>query len=147
MAVELSQGPKQPFQAMMCLLGVGPGRFQQLDCLFRAVDLVFQCVGSRQDIIPLSILKDRSAIRCLGVVVLVALGLLYRRYRRSNPEERRQIRWVAFGSAAALGIGMVPFIVAPVIDPDSLFHGQLLLSIGAFALLLIPVKGLSLPLF
>jgi signal transduction histidine kinase len=65
--------------------------------------------------------------------------MLYFRYRRANPDERRQIRWVAFGSAAALGIGMVPFIVAPVVDPNSLFHGQLLLSIGAFALLLIPV--------
>ncbi len=75
----------------------------------------------------------------LGAIVLVAVGLLYRRYRRAKPAERRQIRWVAFGSAAALGIGMVPFIVAPVLDPNSLLHGQLLLSIGAFALLLIPV--------
>ena len=75
----------------------------------------------------------------LGVVVLVALGLLYRRYRRANSDERSQIRWVAFGSAAALGIGIVPFIIAPVVDPYSLLHGQLLLSIGALALLLIPV--------
>ncbi len=75
----------------------------------------------------------------LGAIVLVALVLLYRRYRRAKPAERRQIRWVAFGSAAALGIGIVPFIVAPVVDPNSLLHGQLLLSIGAFALLLIPV--------
>jgi signal transduction histidine kinase len=76
----------------------------------------------------------------LGATVLVALVLLYFRYRRATPGERRQIRWVAFGSAAALGIGMVPFIVAPVVDPNSLLHGQLLLSIGAFALLLIPVS-------
>lgn len=75
----------------------------------------------------------------LGSVVVVALALLYFRYRRANTDDRRQIRWVAFGSAAALGIGMVPFIVAPAVDPDSLFHGTLLISIGAFALLLIPV--------
>lgn len=75
----------------------------------------------------------------LGSVVLLGVILLYIRYRRTNSSERRQIRWVAFGSAAALAVGMVPFIIAPLVDPDSLFHGQFLLSIGAFALLLIPV--------
>ncbi|MDJ0925446.1 MAG: histidine kinase [Acidimicrobiia bacterium] len=76
----------------------------------------------------------------LGVIVLVAIGLLIVRYRRTDTTQRRQIRWVVFGSGAALALGMVPFIVAPVFGPDSLVHGQWLLTVGAFALLLIPVS-------
>lgn len=76
----------------------------------------------------------------LGIAVVVALALLFVRYRRMAPDQRRQIRWVAFGSAAALAFGIVPFIISPLLDPDIFVHGQLLLSVGSLALALIPLS-------
>lgn len=82
----------------------------------------------------------RSMRSSLGVIVLVAVVFLFLRYRREKTEERRLIRWVAFGSLAAVGIGIVPFIISPVLSPDSPLHGQLLASLGSLALLLIPAS-------
>ncbi|MDJ0953021.1 MAG: histidine kinase [Acidimicrobiia bacterium] len=76
----------------------------------------------------------------LGVVIIVGLVLLMLRYRRTNPAARRQIRWVALGSAGAIALGVVPFIIAPLLDPNSYLHGDLLLSIGSFPLVLIPLS-------
>lgn len=75
----------------------------------------------------------------LGTAILVAIGMLVVRYRREQPEERRQIRWVLFGSMAAMSVGIVPFIARPLLDPDSPVHGTLGLTLGALALLLIPL--------
>lgn len=75
----------------------------------------------------------------LGIAILIAIGVLLVRYRRENTEERRQIRWVLFGSAAAMAIGVVPFVIQPLLDPASPVHGTLGLTLGAIALLLIPV--------
>ena len=74
----------------------------------------------------------------LGSALLLAIGMLVVRYRREATQERRQIRWVLFGSVFAMLIGIVPFIVQPLLDPDSFIHGRLTLTLGSLALLLIP---------
>lgn len=74
----------------------------------------------------------------LAAVLLVAIGLLVIRYRREEPAERRQIRWVLFGSGAAVAIGVVPFILGPLLDPGTLDKEGLILLAGTFGLLLIP---------
>jgi signal transduction histidine kinase len=76
----------------------------------------------------------------LGSALLAGLVLLLIRYRRVASAERRQIRWVAFASVAALGLGVVPFIISPLLDPDTFGHGQLLLTVGMVALVLIPIS-------
>ena len=76
----------------------------------------------------------------LASVLLVAIGLLIVRYRRAAAGARRQIRWVLFGSAAALAIGIFPFVVLPfLMDTMSALHGGIALTLGSIALLLIPV--------
>jgi signal transduction histidine kinase len=80
-----------------------------------------------------------SSIRpILGSVLLGAIAMLVMRYRREATAERRQIRWVLFGSAFAMLVGIVPFILQPLLDPESFIHGRLTLTLGSFALLLIP---------
>ena len=74
----------------------------------------------------------------LGSVLLVAITMLVVRYRRETTEERRQIRWVLFGSTFAMLMGIVPFILQPLLDAESFIHGQLTLTLGSVALLLIP---------
>ncbi|MDJ0665593.1 MAG: histidine kinase [Acidimicrobiia bacterium] len=76
----------------------------------------------------------------LGVSIVVAVVILMLRLRRSDDTVRRQIRWVVLGSTAALLFGMAPFIVAPLLDTDWFQHGELLLSLGSFALVLIPLS-------
>ncbi len=75
-----------------------------------------------------------------GLVIVAALVLLVVRYRRGGDTEQQQIRWVAVGSGAALIFGMVPFIVAPALDSGWFIHESFLLSLGSFALVLIPVS-------
>ncbi len=84
-----------------------------------------------------------SMREALGVVILIAIGVLLVRYRRENTEERRQIRWVLFGSAVAMALGIVPFIIQPLVDPASPMHGTLAPTLGAFALLLIPATVMA----
>ena len=80
-----------------------------------------------------------SAIRYfLAGVLFVAVGLLIVRYRRESPQERRQIRWVLYGSAIALAIGVVPFIAQPITGAGSDVNVKAALLLGALALLLIP---------
>jgi len=76
----------------------------------------------------------------LGIAIVAAVVMLGLRLRRSADAVRRQIRWVVLGSAAALLFGMAPFIVAPLFDSDWFEHGELLLSLGSFALVLIPIS-------
>ena len=75
----------------------------------------------------------------LAAVLLVAIGVLIARYRREGMGTRRQIRWVLFGSTAALAIGIFPFVVLPfLMDTMSALHGGIALTLGSIALLLIP---------
>ncbi len=75
----------------------------------------------------------------LAAVLLVAIGVLVARYRRETAGPRRQIRWVMFGSSAALAIGIFPFVVLPfLMDTMSPLHGGIALTLGSIALLLIP---------
>jgi signal transduction histidine kinase len=71
--------------------------------------------------------------------LLVAVGLLLVRYRRESAPERRQIRWVLFGSAFAIAIGIIPFVIGPLLDPGVLDKDGLVMVAGSFALLLIPI--------
>ncbi len=81
-----------------------------------------------------------SGIRSMLAASLpVAIGLLVVRYRRERASERRQIRWVLYGSAFAIGIGIVPFVIGPLLDPGVLDKDGLVLVAGSFALLLIPI--------
>ncbi len=75
----------------------------------------------------------------LGAALFVGIGLLVFRYRREASPERRQIRWVLFGSTAAMVIGIFPFIALPLLGAASDLHAQISLTIGALALLLIPI--------
>lgn len=76
----------------------------------------------------------------LATAVLGALALLIFRYRRRPQDERRQIRWVLFGTATALAIGIVPFILQPMLGTQ--VHGGLTLTLGSIALMLIPISVL-----
>lgn len=75
----------------------------------------------------------------LGSVLFVSIGFLVNRYRRAATTERQQVRWVLFGSATALVIGLVPFIIGPLLEPGSIAHDGLPMTLGAIALLIIPV--------
>ncbi|HSJ27234.1 MAG TPA: histidine kinase [Acidimicrobiia bacterium] len=75
----------------------------------------------------------------LGLVLIVAVGMLILRYREVASQERRQIRWVLFGSAAAVSIGIIPFILEPVLSPDSVVHDGLVF-LSTAALLLLPAS-------
>ncbi len=72
--------------------------------------------------------------------VLVGFVLLVMRYRRETAVRRRQIRWVLFGAGAALAIGVVPFLLQPLLGPDSMIHGGMLLTISSLALPAIAVS-------
>ncbi|MFP5332688.1 MAG: sensor histidine kinase [Acidimicrobiia bacterium] len=75
----------------------------------------------------------------LAMVLVVALVMLLLRYREASAGERRQIRWVLFGTSAAVALGIMPFVIAPILWPGSLGHGGwLFVSTGA--LLLIPAS-------
>lgn len=75
-----------------------------------------------------------------GVLLLSAVGVLIARYRRGTAEPRRQIRWVLFGTATALGLGAVPFLIGPLIGVGTPAHTSLVALVGTVALLLIPIS-------
>lgn len=74
----------------------------------------------------------------IALVLVVAVGMLLRRYRGTEAAERRQIRWVLYGSALAVLIAIGPFAVLPAVD-GTIAHGALL-SFSSLALLLIPLS-------
>ena len=74
----------------------------------------------------------------LGVVLLSSVGLLIARYRRGD--HRRQIRWVLFGTATALGLGAVPFLIGPLLGVGTPAHASLIAIVGTLALLLVPIS-------
>lgn len=81
-----------------------------------------------------------SSMRSLiAGALLVGIGNLVVRYRREGDPERRQIRWVLYGSGLAIAIAIVPFAVAPVLGDGLLGKDGILLTAGALALLLIPI--------
>ncbi len=73
----------------------------------------------------------RSAV---GLVLLVAVAILLLRYREVGPVDRRQIRWVLFGSAAALAVGVIPFLVGPILGSSPAHGGLLFLASAAIVL-------------
>lgn len=75
----------------------------------------------------------------LGVVVVLGIILLFRRYRRGESTERRQIRWVLYGSAVAIVVGIFPFVVAPLVSSVEIEHSPLL-ALPSLGLLLIPAS-------
>lgn len=75
----------------------------------------------------------------LGAVVILGIVLLVRRYRGGQPTERRQIRWVLYGSAAAIAVGIFPFIVGPLVSSIDVGHSPLM-ALPSLGLLLIPAS-------
>lgn len=74
----------------------------------------------------------------LGVLLVSSVGVLLMRYRRSAGGRRQQIRWVLFGTASALGLGAVPFLVGPLVGVGSPAHASVVAIVGTIALLAIP---------
>lgn len=73
-------------------------------------------------------------------VVAVAIVALLVRYRHESLEQRVQIRWVLFGGGAALAVGLVPFLIQPILGASAPQHGDLAITLSAFAIPLIPVS-------
>ena len=76
----------------------------------------------------------------VGAVLLSSVAVLVARYRRGTAEVRHQIRWVLFGTATALGLGAVPFLIGPLIGVGTPAHSSLVAIVGTVALLLIPIS-------
>lgn len=76
----------------------------------------------------------------LYFVLIGAFALLVVRYRRETPLHRRQIRWVLFGVGAAMAIGLVPFLVQPLLGSGAPVHGDLTVTLSTFAVLLFPTS-------
>lgn len=75
----------------------------------------------------------------IAAVLPLSIGFLLIRYRRESSAARRQIRWVLYGSAFAIAIGIIPFALGPLLDPGVLDKDGVILVAGSFALLLIPI--------
>lgn len=83
-------------------------------------------------------------------VILVSFVILVARHRGESAPRRQQIRWVLFGLGAALVIAIVPILFHPLLSPDALVHGGLLLTISSLALPVIPLSiliGLEQPVW
>ncbi|WP_194409750.1 sensor histidine kinase [Microbacterium cremeum] len=76
----------------------------------------------------------------LYAVVAAAIVALVVRYRHESLEHRTQIRWVLFGGGAALAVGLVPFLVQPILGADAPEHGDLAITLSTFAIPLIPLS-------
>lgn len=76
----------------------------------------------------------------LSSAVLVAVVVLFVRYRREEAQARRQIRWVLVGAGGALAVGAVPFIIGPFLSISTPAHSSLILTFSSSALLLIPAS-------
>jgi hypothetical protein len=83
-----------------------------------------------------------SFMAFLGIVVSVTWSLAYRYRRISSPEQRRQTRWVVFGTTLAIA-GTFPFqlpVDLALLDGDTPL-ALLLLRMGfAFSFLLVPLS-------
>jgi signal transduction histidine kinase len=75
-----------------------------------------------------------------GAVLLLSVWVLIARYRRESAERRHQIRWVLFGTATALGLGAVPFLIGPLIGVGTPAHTSLMAIVGTVSLLLLPTS-------
>jgi signal transduction histidine kinase len=76
----------------------------------------------------------------VSVAVLAAVPVLYMRYRRESHATRREIRWVLFGSGAALALGAVPFVVGPLVGVGTAAHDSFALAASSVALVIIPLS-------
>ncbi len=76
----------------------------------------------------------------VGAILLSSVAVLVARFRRGTGEIRHQIRWVLFGTATALGLGAVPFLIGPLIGVGTPAHSSLAAIVGTVALLLIPIS-------
>lgn len=106
-------------------------------------DITYGTLGPFPSPLSVDVLQALSPVTgmtryAIALVLVVAVGMLLRRYRGAEAAERRQIRWVLYGSALAVLIAIGPFVVLPVID-GTIAHGALL-SLSSLALLLIPLS-------
>lgn len=76
----------------------------------------------------------------LTAVTVPAFILLVVRYRRASAEHRRQIRWVLFGTGAALAVGLVPFLLQPILGAGAPAHGDVPVTLSTFAIPLVPLS-------
>lgn len=74
----------------------------------------------------------------LASVVLVAVVMLFLRYRRADAPVRSQILWVLLGAGGALAVSAVPFIVGPFLSSGGPTHDSLILTFTSLALLFVP---------
>ncbi|MBO0981657.1 sensor histidine kinase [Microbacterium sp. SD291] len=91
---------------------------------------------------PLAVLAPATVnVRELLYFALIgALVLLVIRYRRETAARRRQIRWVLFGVGAAMMIGLVPFLIQPLLGTGGPVHDDLFVTLSTFAVLLFPLS-------
>ncbi|HSK85751.1 MAG TPA: hypothetical protein VK902_20450 [Rubrobacter sp.] len=78
----------------------------------------------------------------LGIVVSITWSLAYRYWRISSPEQRRQTRWVVFGTTLAIA-GTFPFqlpVDLSLVDGDTPLALLLLRTGFAFSFLLVPLS-------
>lgn len=81
----------------------------------------------------------REVLYGVAAAAIVALVI---RYRRESPANRVQIRWVLFGGGVAFAVGLVPFLIQPILGASAPQHGDLAITLSTFALPLIPLSFL-----
>ncbi len=62
-----------------------------------------------------------------------AIGSLFLRYRRTDPHDRAQLRWIAFGGLVFLAIYVAGFVIGIALDVTEDSRGSLLVVISAQA--------------
>lgn len=76
----------------------------------------------------------------VSLAVLAAVVALVIRYRGETPSVRRQLRWILFGTSAAITFAVLPWVALPLLGPEAILHGTLLVSISSASLALLPAS-------
>jgi len=74
--------------------------------------------------------------------IVIALGVLLVRYRHESRRRRRQIRWVLSAAGATIAIGLMPFLIQPLLGAAAPAHGDLAITLSTLAIPLIPLSCL-----